>query len=886
MSAELDGVSVHSSSSSSGSLGSAPGPAPRPLSANVRRLHQALTTLLSEAERERFILCLNAYHGRRNVCDLVRSLRALLDGPRRRQLLPLLRLVLPRSDQLLFDQYTAEGPYLPPPGRPPPPPAPPPVLPGELRQVTLRRSKAHEGLGFSIRGGAEHGVGIYVSLVEPGSLAEREGLRVGDQILGVNGKSLDRVTHAEAVKVLKGCKKLNLSVHSVGRIPGGYVTNHIYTWVDPQGRSVSPPSGLPHHQHSSLRRDSEKRSHLQLLQEGDEKKVGDQILEVNGRSFLSIPHDEAVKLLKSSRHLMMTVKDIGRLPHARTTVDETRWISSSQLGETLLSSAGAVGDHAMDVAARAVPCALQPVFYRGLAGSQVTLSTMVNQSRVMLEEQARHLLNEQERATMGYYLDEYKEGNISVDALVMALFELLNTHAKFSLLSEVRGVISPQDLDRFDNLVLKREIESMKARQPAGPSPDSYSMMSYSDTVSSSSSHFTATTVSSARERLLWLIDLMENTSELEGAGDCHQSSINTLPDVSLDDLSSFPEEPPDFKPPPPPSAPQTLEPCSAQPRIPAGKDKPKRPSSESSQSGLFFVAPRNPSPPPNPPEKDTLSVTSTATEDSNPSAIYATISPLSPRSQPKDSPLSLLSQHPIGPFPRVQSPSRLKSPSPEGPQSPPAPSPPPPPPHPAPPPPDKGSPSAVGNQHFIMVEVHQPNSEPDVNEVRPLPQARASTLSQLSDSGQTLSEDSGVDIGEVETSGKDRSRQPGPGKSRSPKEATRSEGAAEGASKPPGLLEPTSCLIRVSKSAPTLGIAIEGGANTRQPLPRIVTIQRGGSAHNCGKLKVGHVILEVNGTGLRGKEHREAARIIAEAFKLKDKDYIDFLVTEFNVAL
>ena len=41
-----------------------------------------------------------------------------------------------------------------------------------------------------------------------------------------------------------------------------------------------------------------------------------------------------------------------------------------------------------------------------------------------------------------------------------------------------------------------------------------------------------------------------------------------------------------------------------------------------------------------------------------------------------------------------------------------------------------------------------------------------------------------------------------------------------------PGLLEPTSTLIRVKKSAATLGIAIEGGANTRQPLPRIVTIQ------------------------------------------------------------
>lgn len=41
-----------------------------------------------------------------------------------------------------------------------------------------------------------------------------------------------------------------------------------------------------------------------------------------------------------------------------------------------------------------------------------------------------------------------------------------------------------------------------------------------------------------------------------------------------------------------------------------------------------------------------------------------------------------------------------------------------------------------------------------------------------------------------------------------------------------PGLLEPTSTLVRVKKSAATLGIAIEGGADTRQPLPRIVTIQ------------------------------------------------------------
>ncbi|XP_067107194.1 whirlin-like [Osmerus mordax] len=152
--------------------------------------------------------------------------------------------------------------------------------------------------------------------------------------------------------------------------------------------------------------------------------------------------------------------------------------------------------------------------------------------------------------------------------------------------------------------------------------------------------------------------------------------------------------------------------------------------------------------------------------------------------------------------------------------------------------------------------------------------------LSQLSDSGQTLSEDSGVDIAESGRLSKESSPHPA---------RTRPQADPPGGdppTTPPGLLEPTSTLVRVEKSASTLGIAIEGGANTRQPLPRIVTIQRGGSAHNCGQLKVGQVILEVNGVSLRGREHRDAARIIAEAFKNKERDHVDFLVTEFNVAL
>ncbi|XP_035111457.1 whirlin isoform X11 [Callithrix jacchus] len=837
MNAPLDGLSV--SSSSTGSLGSAAGPGGgggaglRLLSANVRQLHQALTALLSEAEREQFTHCLNAYHARRNVFDLVRTLRVLLDSPVKRRLLPMLRLVIPRSDQLLFDQYTAEGLYLPAttPYRQPAWGGPDGAGPGEVRLVSLRRAKAHEGLGFSIRGGSEHGVGIYVSLVEPGSLAEKEGLRVGDQILRVNDKSLARVTHAEAVKALKGSKKLVLSVYSAGRIPGGYVTNHIYTWVDPQGRCISPPSGLPQSHGGTLRQqEGDRRSTLHLLQGGDEKKVnlvlgdgrslgltirggaeyglgiyitgvdpgseaegsglkvGDQILEVNGWSFLNILHDEAVRLLKSSRHLILTVKDVGRLPHARTTVDETKWIASSRIGETEANLAGFPGD----LTAEGIN---KPGFYKGPAGSQVTLSSLGNQTRVLLEEQARHLLNEQERATMAYYLDEYRGGSVSVEALVMALFELLNTHAK--------------------------------------------------------------------------------NTLDLEETGEAVQGNVNALPDVSVDDVRSPSEGLSSFKPlPPPPPLAQGNDRPLGQPRK-LGREDLQPPSSVSSHSGTVFSAPQNRSPP-----AATMPTPGTSSAQDSPSSpIYASVSPANPGSKrPLDAHLALVNQHPIGPFPRVQSPPHLKSPSAEatvagGCLSPLSPS---------------SHPDQTGtNQHFVMVEVHRPDSEPDVNEVRALPQTRtASTLSQLSDSGQTLSEDSGVDAGEAEASAPGRGRQTASTKSRSSKELPGNERPTDGASKPPGLLEPTSTLVRVKKSAATLGIAIEGGANTRQPLPRIVTIQRGGSAHNCGQLKVGHVILEVNGLTLRGKEHREAARIIAEAFKTKDRDYIDFLVTEFNAML
>jgi membrane-associated protease RseP (regulator of RpoE activity) len=45
------------------------------------------------------------------------------------------------------------------------------------------------------------GVGVYISRVEEGSIAERAGLRPGDSILQVNGTPFTSISHEEALKV-------------------------------------------------------------------------------------------------------------------------------------------------------------------------------------------------------------------------------------------------------------------------------------------------------------------------------------------------------------------------------------------------------------------------------------------------------------------------------------------------------------------------------------------------------------------------------------------------------------------------------------------------------------------------------------------------------------
>merc|ERR1711997_1340985 len=71
-------------------------------------------------------------------------------------------------------------------------------------KATVAAFAADEGLGFNVMGGKEQNSPIYISRIIPGGVADRVGgLKRGDQLLSVNGVSVEGEHHEKAVELLK-----------------------------------------------------------------------------------------------------------------------------------------------------------------------------------------------------------------------------------------------------------------------------------------------------------------------------------------------------------------------------------------------------------------------------------------------------------------------------------------------------------------------------------------------------------------------------------------------------------------------------------------------------------------------------------------------------------
>ncbi|ELK35637.1 PDZ domain-containing protein 7 [Myotis davidii] len=224
-----------------------------------------------------------------------------------------------------------------------------------IHAVRVEKSPAGR-LGFSVRGGSEHGLGIFVSKVEEGSSAERAGLCVGDKITEVNGLSLESTTMGSAVKVLTGSSRLHMMVRRMGRVPGIKFSKEKTTWVDVVNRRLVVEKCSSTRSESSSEDGVRRIVHLYTtsddfclgfnirggkefglgiyvskvdhggLAEENGIKVGDQVLAANGVRFDDISHSQAVEVLKGQTHIMLTIKETGRYPAYKEMVSEYCWL--------------------------------------------------------------------------------------------------------------------------------------------------------------------------------------------------------------------------------------------------------------------------------------------------------------------------------------------------------------------------------------------------------------------------------------------------------------------------------------------------------------------------------------------------------------------------------
>nr|XP_038964988.1 PDZ domain-containing protein 7 isoform X4 [Rattus norvegicus] len=241
-------------------------------------------------------------------------------------------------------------------------------------------------LGFSVRGGSEHGLGIFVSKVEEGSSAERAGLCVGDKITEVNGLSLESTTMGSAVRLLTSSSRLHMMVRRMGRVPGIKFSKEKTTWVDVVNRRLvvekcsSTPSdsssedGVRRIVHLYTTSDDfclgfnirggkefglgiyvSKVDHGGLAEENGIK-VGDQVLAANGVRFDDISHSQAVEVLKGQTHIMLTIKETGRYPAYKEMVSEYCWLDRLSNGVLQQLSPASESSSSVSSYASSAPC--------------------------------------------------------------------------------------------------------------------------------------------------------------------------------------------------------------------------------------------------------------------------------------------------------------------------------------------------------------------------------------------------------------------------------------------------------------------------------------------------------------------------------------------------
>ncbi|XP_030056937.1 harmonin isoform X2 [Microcaecilia unicolor] len=281
--------------------------------------HKVDLLIDNEAEKDYLYDVLRMYHQSMNLPVFVGDLKLVINEPAHLPLFDAIRPLIPLKHQVEYDQIT-------------------PKRSRKLKEVRMDRIHP-EGLGLSVRGGLEFNCGLYISQILKGGQADNVGLQIGDEIVRINGYSISLCTHEEVINLISSKKTVSIKVRHVGMIPVKSSADEPLKWqyadqfVSEAGEGKDSIAGLASLRGKDIK---EKKVFISLvgtkgmgcsISSGPLQKpgifvsnvkpgslsaevgldMGDQIVEVNGVDFSNVDHKEAVRVLKSSRTLTITV---------------------------------------------------------------------------------------------------------------------------------------------------------------------------------------------------------------------------------------------------------------------------------------------------------------------------------------------------------------------------------------------------------------------------------------------------------------------------------------------------------------------------------------------------------------------------------------------------
>ncbi|KAG1953175.1 membrane-associated guanylate kinase, WW and PDZ domain-containing protein [Pimephales promelas] len=119
-------------------------------------------------------------------------------------------------------------------------------MPQDFDFFTVELEKGMKGFGFSIRGGREYKMDLFVlRLAEDGPAIRNGRMRVGDQIIEINGETTRDMTHARAIELIKsGGRRVRLLLkRGTGQVPeyDSPAPWDAHTTASPSLSEVAPP---------------------------------------------------------------------------------------------------------------------------------------------------------------------------------------------------------------------------------------------------------------------------------------------------------------------------------------------------------------------------------------------------------------------------------------------------------------------------------------------------------------------------------------------------------------------------------------------------------------------------------------------------------------------